>query len=108
MSTSGNVSRLISPQFPPAFRPPAPRRDTAEAVALIHIERPFAQVAACVIEIVHIFVADETQPGRVIDESEDELGIVERETAQDETVGFEYVHARIMRERRASGWDRAP
>jgi hypothetical protein len=34
----------------------------------------------------------------VIDESEDEPGIVESETAQDEPGSFEYEHARIMRQ----------
>ena len=40
----------------------------AEAEALVHVERPLAQVATRAVEVVHVLVADEAQPGRIIDQ----------------------------------------
>ena len=91
------MSRLISPHMPAGSAAVA-LLDVihAEAEALVHVERPLAQVATRAVEVVHVLVADEAQPGRIVDEPEDELGVVRREATQDEAVGFEDVHAHMV------------
>ncbi len=63
-----------------------------EAVAVLGLAgmRPVSQVALGVRKRVNVAVSDEAEPGGVVEEGENERGVVEGEGAEGEAMGAEY------------------
>ena len=61
-------------------------------MSLVHVERALAQVAACVFECAHALVADEFEPRRLVDQSQDEGSVRQVESSQDQALRFEDLH----------------
>ena len=86
----------------PAEADPGPvglllRHVEPEAEPLVARDRAVENVCARVVERAHALVADEAQPRRLVQEAENELGIVDGDLAHFEAFGFENFHGATPR-----------